>query len=76
MSQEGQRAWAALEHSVATGAPAFDHVFGMPIFDFYAAHPEAERSREHDGAMAGLTEVITEAVLRAYDCSSFRTWST
>ena len=73
MSQEGQRTWAALEHSVATGEPAFDHVFGLPVFDFYAAHPEAERSREHDGAMAALTAVVTEAVLRAYDFSAFGT---
>jgi hypothetical protein len=73
MSQEGQRAWSALGYSVATGAPAFDHVFGMPVFDFYAAHPDAERSREHDGAMAALTNLVTEAVLRAYDFSALGT---
>jgi hypothetical protein len=31
----------ALEHSLRTGAPAFDHVFGAPVFDYYAAHPDA-----------------------------------
>ena len=73
MSQDKQRAWAALEHSVATGATAFDHVFGMPVFDFYAAHPEAEISREHDGAMAGLTSLTTDAILGAYDFASLGT---
>ena len=71
MSQEGQRAWAELEHSVLTGAPAFDHVFGTPVFDFYVEHPEAERSRVHDDAMAAFTAMITDAVLRAYDFSAF-----
>jgi hypothetical protein len=33
----------ALEHSLRTGAPAFDHVFGAPLFDYYATHPDAAR---------------------------------
>ena len=73
MSQEGQRAWAALQHSVATGEPAFDHVFGMPVFDFYAAHPEAERAHAHDEGMAALTALVVDAVLGAYDFSAFQT---
>jgi len=36
--------WASiggLMHSVKTGAPAFHHLFGVPLFDYYVAHPEA-----------------------------------
>jgi hypothetical protein len=30
-------------HSVRTGEPAFEHVYGMPLFDYYSEHPEAAR---------------------------------
>lgn len=33
----------ALEHSLRTGTPAFDCVFGASVFDYYAAHPDAAR---------------------------------
>ena len=34
------RAWEGLAHSVRTGAPAFDAVFGMTHFEYFARHPE------------------------------------
>src|SRR5690349_1172211 len=30
------RPWGQLNYSVRTGMPAFDHVFGTPIFDYFA----------------------------------------
>jgi hypothetical protein len=36
-------AWAsygALPAAVSSGRPAFDLAFGMPVFDYFAAHPE------------------------------------
>jgi hypothetical protein len=35
------RSWEEILHSVRTGEPAFDHVYGMPVFDWYARDPEA-----------------------------------
>src|SRR5439155_1725086 len=35
------RAWGSLLHSVRTGETAFDHVFGMGTFAYFARHPEA-----------------------------------
>src|SRR5688572_27919820 len=35
------RPWGELRHSVRTGEPAFDHVFGMPIFEYFAKMPES-----------------------------------
>ncbi|MEO6286825.1 MAG: methyltransferase dimerization domain-containing protein [Dyadobacter sp.] len=32
--------WAELPHSVRTGDPTFDHVFGTPVFEYYAANPK------------------------------------
>lgn len=33
------RPWADLGEAVATGKPAFDHVFGATFFNYLAAHP-------------------------------------
>jgi hypothetical protein len=38
------RAFGELLHTVRTGETAFDHVYGMPVFEYYAEHPEAEAS--------------------------------
>ena len=72
MDEQGQRAWGALQYSVQTGKSAFEHLFGMGPFDYYAAHPEAERSQVHDDAMAGFTALVTDAIVRAYDFSGAR----
>ena len=37
------RAFAELLHTVRTGEPAFDHVYGMPAYDYIGAHPEIAR---------------------------------
>lgn len=33
-------AWSAVEHSLRTGEPAFDHVHGRPYWEYMADHPE------------------------------------
>ncbi len=35
--------WGGLPHSVRTGEPAFDHIYGCNTFDYYKAHPEDGR---------------------------------
>jgi SAM-dependent methyltransferase len=64
------RSWGAMEHTVRTGETAFDSVFGSPLFDYYAAHPDAAAV----GA-AGLTSrsaAEDDAVLDAHDLSGAR----
>src|ERR1700754_4237096 len=41
---EMYRAFGDLLHTVRTGETAFDAVFGAPLFEYYAAHPQAEAS--------------------------------
>jgi hypothetical protein len=65
------RAFEQLDHSVRTGEPAFDHVWGMSNFEYWARH--ADVSKIHDEAMTGLTATETARVLAAYDFSQFRT---
>ncbi len=59
--------WAALETSVKTGEPAFEHVYGSPLFEYYKKNPEAGRSSSEGLRSRGQQE--DEAVLRSYDFS-------
>ena len=34
------KTWEAFPSTVKTGKPAFDMVFGMPVFDWLAQHPD------------------------------------
>ena len=61
------RAWARLNHSVMTGAPAFDTVFGMPIFEYLATDPNA--AAMFDDAMTSSSVAQAEAVVDTYDFS-------
>ncbi|MDR7276794.1 methyltransferase [Catenuloplanes atrovinosus] len=42
--------YAEILHSVRTGEPAFDRVYGMPFYDYLAGHPE--HNRFFEGFMA------------------------
>ena len=60
--------WGELLHSVQTGQPAFDHVFGEPIFSWFQKHPD--RSKIFNQSMSELTAMVEPAVLEAYDFSN------
>ena len=60
-------AWGQLLHSVRTGECAFEKVFGAPLFDHLAAHPD--KGRLFDEAMTGVHGRETAAMLDAYDFS-------
>jgi ubiquinone/menaquinone biosynthesis C-methylase UbiE len=63
------RAWAEIEYSLRTGQTAFDKVFGKPIFDYLAEHPD--KARTFDAAMTGIHGRESDAILNAYDLSAF-----
>jgi hypothetical protein len=65
------RAWGELLDSVQTGQPAFDRIFGKPIFDFFADNPEA--GQLFDQAMTGVHGRETQAVLDAFDFTGIKT---
>jgi hypothetical protein len=63
------KAWGEFKYSLETGKTAVEHVFGMPIFDYLAQHPqEATRFSE---AMVGIHGGEPPAVAKAYDFSRF-----
>src|SRR4051794_26579062 len=64
------RSWGAMVYTLRTGETAFDSVFGSPVFDYYATHPDAARI-----SAAGLTSrsaAENDAILAAYELSAAR----
>jgi hypothetical protein len=66
-NEEQFQTWAALDFSVQTGKPAFDKVYGMPIFEYYPAHPKS--GQMFNDAMTSMSLGSSMAVLQAYDFS-------
>jgi hypothetical protein len=63
------QAWGHLLHSVQTGENAFQNLNGKDVWQFRAEHPE--HGTMFDRAMTQLSRGSAEAVIRAYDFSSF-----
>ncbi len=62
------RSWGEVLHTVRTGEPAFDHVFGMPLFDYYAANPAA--ARVGAAGLSARSAGENAAIVAAYDFST------
>lgn len=71
MGEEHYRAWGDLLYSVQTGRPAFDRLYGQPIFPYLASNPRA--ARIFDDAMTGVHGAETADMLDAYDFSGLGT---
>lgn len=61
-------AWGELMHTLRTGEPAYEKVFGEPRFDSLARDPEG--AIRFNMAMQRWTEQVAEDVVVAYDFSS------
>jgi hypothetical protein len=66
-----RRPWGNLAHSIRTGTPAADHVFGMGLFDYVAKHPDV--GAVLNDAMTAVTTAESAAVVEAYDFSGIDT---
>lgn len=60
-----------LKHSIKTGEAAFDFTWGMPVFPFYAEHPDCQVV--FDAAMSSFTNGISQTVAANYDFSEAKT---
>lgn len=65
------QAFEELEYSIQTGAPAFDKVHGVPVFEYLAQRPED--ARRFSETMVGIHGAEPPAVAAAYDFSGFKT---
>lgn len=59
------RAWGELLYSVQTGKSAFEHIYGMSNWEYYAKHPDVFDSFSE--GMAELTTKAVPAIVAAYD---------
>ena len=62
-------AFTQLDHSVRSGLPAFDEVFGKPRFDWLSEHPNEAALFQR--AMVAVGQGSNEAVADAYDFGPF-----
>lgn len=65
------RTWEEIFYSLETGKPGFDKAWGMPIFDYFAQHPEA--ASLFSEAMVGFHGAEPPTVAAAYDFSGVQT---
>ncbi|WP_124440950.1 methyltransferase [Streptomyces sp. NL15-2K] len=65
------RQYEEILYSVRTGRPAFDRVFGAPVFDHLSAHPEKDALFHRAGAQ--VASAVTDAYLGSYDFGAFPT---
>jgi O-methyltransferase domain/Dimerisation domain len=68
LGEEHYPAWGDLMHSVKTGGIAFDHTFGMDIWEFFRTHPE--NAELFNNSMSMMTAMANEEILKNYDFSS------
>lgn len=64
------QAWSTLHESVSSGQPRVPSLFGMPIFAYYAAHPEERASFSR--AMGNLSALAAQGTVSHYDFSHAR----
>jgi hypothetical protein len=60
-----------LSYSIKTGMPAFEKIFGMPVFAWLAKHPV--KASMFSETMVGFHGAEPEAVAKAYDFSQAQT---
>ncbi|MDP9106069.1 MAG: methyltransferase [Candidatus Eremiobacteraeota bacterium] len=65
------QAWAALDHTLRTGEPAFDHVHHLRYYDYLAARPDD--SLRVDASVESVNRLVLRTVARAYDWASIGT---
>jgi hypothetical protein len=69
--EEHYQSWGELLYSIQTGLPAFDKIYGKPIFDWLSQQPE--KAAIFDQAMVSVHGRETAAMLDAYDFSGIKT---
>jgi O-methyltransferase domain len=71
-SEWQRRSWAAFPHSIRTGRPSVDAVYGMSLWQYFEDVDPAAGA-VFDAAMTGESSHLAPAILAAYDFSAFAT---
>jgi hypothetical protein len=59
--------WGELPYSIKTGKPAFDHLFGQGLFDFYL---DPEMAKIASNSKASISSRASDSLLANYDFST------
>ena len=65
------RVWGDMVYSVKTGKPAWGHVHGAEVFDYFAVHPQ--QAEIFNKAMTDMSMATAPSVVEAYDFDSIKT---
>lgn len=71
LGEQHYHAWGALLHTVRTGEPAFEHVYGAPFFEYMATNPQMQAT--FDAAMSAGVDVFFESMAERFDFTRFHT---
>lgn len=69
--REHYNSWGNIVHSIMTGESAFENLFGMQVFDYYAQNPEP--AQIFDRAMSSFSAQEIGGMLSHYDFSGIGT---
>lgn len=64
-----RKVWDEVVYSIKTGKPAFDKVYGKPLFDFLAEHPQAKKL--FNSVMTQRTQLQIPKIATAYPFEKF-----
>ena len=70
LGHDHYESWRDIESCLRQGGPAFERLYGMPVFRYYSAHPELEAMFAE--AMTNLTAIAHAGILGAYEFEGFR----
>ncbi len=62
--------WSKLDYCMRTGKSALEHIYGMPIFQFFEQHPEEQKLFQQ--SMTDLSTIDGPAVADAYSFGEIR----
>lgn len=65
------RVWGDMLYSVETGKPAWNHIHGMEVFEYFAKNPR--QAEIFNNAMTDMTVGIAPVIVEAYDFSGINT---
>ncbi|MBW4458610.1 MAG: methyltransferase [Nostoc indistinguendum CM1-VF10] len=69
--EQNYRAWGEIMYSLQTGESAFEHLYGMNLFEYYAQNPEP--AKVFDEAMTNISAVENAQVVSNYNFTGIKT---
>jgi hypothetical protein len=68
-SEEMSRSWGSVSDCIKKGKPAFDLVYGQPVFDYFRAHPQS--AAQFNSAMKEKSKAVVSSCLQSFDFGRF-----